>query len=450
MMPATTLVIRGGRVVTADARGTVLEDGSVLIAGNRIVAVAASDDPRIALAVEAGAQVIDAAGGFVLPGLINTHTHFGMTLFRGTADDRDLQGFLAAVWPLETAFVTADTVRLGVSIAIAESLQAGVTTAADMFFYPETSTQVAEQLGFRLIAGPTLINGLTVEHPDFDTAFAAARTWLAEHEPGLGLRTTICPHSSYTLTEPQLLRVAALGAEFDALVQIHAAENGGEMDLVRDQHGATPIEVMQRTGILEGNVLLAHAVHLTDTDLDLIEARFERTRGLAHCPASNMKLASGVARVPEILARGIALGLGTDGPASSNDLDLFLAMRLSGMLHALTSGPGAVTARQLVEMATIGGARALGIEHLTGSLEAGKLADVVILDGSSPLAVGVDPFSTLVYSLGRAEVRTVLVDGVVRVRDGAALGVDPVALHDEVAALYAQYPAVTAAAAAAS
>lgn len=446
MMPAPTLVIRGGRIVTADPNGTVIEGGSVLISGNRIVAVTAAGDPRIDAAIEAGARIIDAAGGFVLPGLINTHTHFGMTLFRGTADDRDLQGFLAAVWPLEEAFVNPDSVRLGVSIAIAESLQAGVTTAADMFFYPETSTQVAEELGFRLIAGPTLLNGLTVEHADFDAAFAAARTWLAEHEPGLGLRATICPHSSYTLTEPQLLRIAALGAEFDALVQIHAAENAGEMDLVRDQHGATPIEVLQRTGILEGNVLLAHAVHLTDSDLDLIEARFERSRGLAHCPASNMKLASGVARVPEILARGIALGLGTDGPASSNDLDLFLAMRLSGMLHALTSGPGAVTARQLVEMATIGGARALGIDHRTGSLEAGKLADVVILDGSTPLAVGVDPFSTLVYSLGRAEVRTVLVDGVVRVRDGAALGVDLVALRDEVAALYALYPAVTAAA----
>jgi 5-methylthioadenosine/S-adenosylhomocysteine deaminase len=135
-----------------------------------------------------------------------------------------------------------------------------------------------------------------------------------------------------------------------------------------------------------------------------------------------------------------------DGPASSNDLDLFAAMRLGGMLHALTSGPGAVTARQLVEMATIGGARALGIDHRTGSLEAGKLADVVILEGATPLAVGADPFSTLVYSLGRAEVRTVLVDGIVRVRDGVALGVDPRALHDQVAALYAQYPAVTAAA----
>jgi 5-methylthioadenosine/S-adenosylhomocysteine deaminase len=319
-------------------------------------------------------------------------------------------------------------------------LQAGVTTAADMYFYPEVSAQVAAELGFRLINGPTLINGLTAEHDDFDAAFAAARNWLAEHEPGLALRPSICPHSTYTLTEPQLLRVAALGAEFDALVQIHAAENAGEIAQVADQHDATPIEVMQRTGILEGNVLLAHAVHLTDSDLDLIEDRFERSRGLAHCPASNMKLASGVARVPEILARGIALGLGTDGPASSNDLDLFLAMRLSGMLHALTSGPGSVPARALVEMATIGGARALGIDHLTGSLEAGKLADVVILDGSTPLAVGADPFSTLVYSLGRAEVRTVLVDGVVRVRDGAVVGADPAALHDEAAALYAQYP----------
>lgn len=441
MMPPIDLVISNGRVLTMDPYGTVIDGGAVLVSGNRIAAVAREGDRRVTAAVQSGARVLDAGGGFVLPGLINTHTHFGMTLFRGAADDRDLQGFLSVVWPLEESFVRPDTVRLGVSIAIAESLQAGVTAAADMYFYPDISTRVAEGIGFRLITGPTMLNGLTVEHPDFESAFAAARTWLAEHEPGLALRPSICPHSSYTLNEQQLLRVAALGAEFDALVQIHAAENAGEMDLVLDQHGHSPIEVLQRTGILEGNVLLAHAVHLSDDDLDLIEAKFERSRGLAHCPASNMKLASGVARVPDILSRGIALGLGTDGPASSNDLDLFLAMRLSGMLHSLTSGPGSVTSRQLVEMATIGGARALGIDHLTGSLEAGKLADVVVLDGSTPLAVGADPYSTLVYSMGRAEVRTVLVDGVVRVRDGAAVGVDPKALHDELAALAAQYPA---------
>jgi 5-methylthioadenosine/S-adenosylhomocysteine deaminase len=440
MMQSVDLVIRNGRVVTMDRRGTVLEDAAVLVSGRHIAAIARSSDPRVEEAAAGGAQVIDAGGGFVLPGLINTHTHLGMTLFRGAADDRDLQGFLAAVWPLEERFVTPETVRLGVSIAVAESLQAGVTTAADMYFYADTSARVAEEIGFRLITGPSLLNGLTVEHEDFEAAFAAARMWLAEHEPGLALRPSICPHSAYTLTRKQLLRVAALGAEFDALVQIHAAENAGEIDAVREQHDATPIEILQATGILEGNVLLAHAVHLSDTDLDILENRFERSRGLAHCPASNMKLASGVARAPEILARGIALGLGTDGPASSNDLDMFAAMRLSGMLHSLTSGPGAVTSRQLVEMATIGGARALGIDHLIGSIEVGKLADLVVLDGASPLAVGADPYSTLVYSLGRAEVRTVLVDGVVRVRDGATIGVDSRALTEELGELAARYP----------
>jgi 5-methylthioadenosine/S-adenosylhomocysteine deaminase len=440
LQPPITTVIRHGRILTMDARSTVLEDGALLLSENRITVVCASSDRRVEAALTTGAQVIDADGGLVLPGMINTHTHLGMTVFRGTADDRDLQGFLAAIWPLEEAFVTAETVLLGTTIAIAESLQSGVTTAADMYFHNGVSAEAAQRIGFRLITGPTLLGGLTVEFADFDAAFAAARDWLVNHEPGLALRTSICPHSTYTLTDRQLRRVAALSAEFDALVQIHASENEGEIAMVREQHDATPTEVLQRTGLLEGHILMAHSVHLSDGDLDLIDTPSERTRGLSHCPASNMKLASGVARIPEILRRGLALGLGTDGPASSNDLDLFAAMRLGGMLHALTSGPGAVTAKDLVTLATIGGARALGIEHWVGSLEAGKLADVVILDGHSPLSVGTDPYSTVVYSMGRAEVRTVLVDGVIRVEGGRTIGVDAAALQAEAAELVSRYP----------
>jgi 5-methylthioadenosine/S-adenosylhomocysteine deaminase len=280
-----------------------------------------------------------------------------------------------------------------------------------------------------------------VEFPDFETSFAAAREWLAEREPGLALRMSICPHSTYLLTERQLRRVAALGAEFDALVQVHAAENAREVEAVAARHGGLrPIEVLQTTGLLSGHIVLAHAVELSETDLDLIAARSERTRGVAHCPVSNMKLASGVAPIPALRSLGVPVGLGTDGPASSNDLDLFAAMRVGGLLHSLTSGPGAIDARDLVTMATIGGARTLGIEHWVGSLEPGKYADLVIMDGSSPLSVGADPYSALVYAMGRAEVRTVLVDGAVRVADGQPIGVDGAALHDELTALIGRYP----------
>lgn len=439
--PEVTAVVLNAHVLTMDARFTEVPHGAVLLHGRRVLAVRGMRDPRVGAAVASGAQVIDADGGMALPGMVNTHTHLGMTLFRGMADDRDLQGFLDAVWVLEREFVTAQTVRLGAALAIAESLRAGVTTAADMYFHPAAAVEEAERIGFRLIAGPTIADGLTVEFPDFETSFAAARQWLAQREPGLGLRMSICPHSTYLLSERQLRRIAALGAEFDALVQIHAAENAKEIEAVADRHdGLSPIEVLRKTGLLSGHIVLAHAVQLSEQDLDLVAERGERTRGVAHCPASNMKLASGVAPIPSLRSRGVPVGLGTDGPASSNDLDLFAAMRVGGLLHSLTSGPGAIGARELVAMATIGGARALGIDHWVGSLEPGKYADLVIMDGSSPLGLGADPYSALVYALGRAEVRTVLVDGQVRVADGQPIGVDGPALRDELAELIAHYP----------
>lgn len=441
LAPPITRAVINARVLTMDARFTEVPDGAVLISGPRVAAVRPMRDPRVAQAIAAGAEVIDARGGLVLPGLINTHTHLGMTLFRGMADDRDLQAFLDAVWPLEREFVAADTVRLGVGLGIAESLRAGVTTAADMYFHPAVAAAEAERIGFRLLTGPTLADGIGVEFADFDASFAAAREWLAEREPGLGLRMSLCPHSTYLLDDRQLRRIAALGAEFDALVQVHAAENGPEIAAVAARHGGkTPIETLKVTGLLDGHILLAHAVELSETDIELIAARGERTRGIAHCPASNMKLASGAAPIPALRARGIPVGLGTDGPASSNDLDLLAATRIAGLLHALTSGPGALGARDLVAMATIDGARALGIDPWVGSLEPHKLADLVILDGASPLALGADPYSALVYALGRAEVRTVLVDGQVRVADGRPVGIDVPELRDELAALISRYP----------
>lgn len=439
--PEITAIVINAHVLTMDARFTEVAHGAVLVSGQRVLAVRGMRDPRVGAAIASGATVIDARGGLVLPGMINTHTHLGMTLFRGMADDRDLQGFLDAVWPLEREFISPDTVRLGAALAIAESLRAGVTTAADMYFHAAVASQEAERIGFRLLTGPTMADGLSIEYPDFESSFAAAREWLAEGEPGLALRLSIGPHSTYLLSDRQLRRIAALGAEFDALVQVHAAENAREIETVAQLHdGLTPIEVLHKTGLLSGNIVLAHAVELSESDMDLIAERSERSRGVAHCPASNMKLASGVAPVPALRARGIPVGLGTDGPASSNDLDLFAAMRVGGLLHSLTSGPGAVGARELVAMATIGGARVLGIDHWVGSLEPGKYADLVIMDGASPLSAGGDPYSALVYALGRAEVRTVLVDGQPRVVDGQPIAVDAPALHEELAALVARYP----------
>jgi 5-methylthioadenosine/S-adenosylhomocysteine deaminase len=417
------LLVINARLLTMDRAFTVFDNGYLAVSSGRITGIGTGSPPWT------GARTIDARGAITLPGLVNSHTHLAMTLFRGVADDVDLQGFLSIVWVREKDLLSAETVRLGATAAIAESLLCGVTTAADMYFYPEETIASADALGMRVVCGPVFFDGITPENRDFDSQLRAARAWF-ERDPGLALGHAVCPHSTYTLREEQLRAVGDLAAEFGALVHVHAAENSGEIESVRGLHGGrSPVRVLHDTGLLTERTLLAHAVHLDDDDLDLVEAS---GAGVAHCPGSNMKLASGVARIPAISTRGIAIGIGTDSAASSNDLDLFPAMRTGGLLHALTSGPGAVPARDLVAMATIGGATALGLHREIGSLEVGKRADFVVMEADSLAGnPAPDPYSAIVYALSSRDVREVVVQGSSRVSDGTLSGVDVGALARE-------------------
>lgn len=408
------LLVHGGDVLTVDASGTVVEDGAVAVRDGRIVDVGPAE--RLRAAYEA-ADELDARGCLVLPGLINTHTHLAMTLFRGIADDVTLQGFLDRVIPAEAALLSPETVTAGIQGAIAESVRGGVTTALDMYWFHEAAEAVAREAGWRLLTGPTFMDvpGPPDGRPYADRLGWAAADLSARTDPAPGTRPVIFAHSAYTLGPEQLTAISALAREHGALLHLHAAENAGEVAMVTEAHGMRPVELLDSLGVLGPDTLLAHAVDLTDAE---IEAIARTGTSVAHCPVSNLKLGCGIARVPDLLDAGVTVGLGTDGAVSSNTLDLLGAVKLAALVHKAGGDPTAVGAEQAVRMATIESARALGLGDELGSLEPGKRADLIVLDLARPhLTPRHDPWSMLAYAAASCDVRDTVVDGRVLMRD---------------------------------
>ena len=420
-------MVRAGWVLTVDAEDRVLVDGAVAFCDGEITAVGPAVD---VLAAHPGAEVVDLPGHAVLPGLVNAHTHFGMTMFRGYADDRDLQDFLGVVIPAEERVLDAERVRLATRAAAVESVLAGVTTALDMYFFHAAGTAGADEVGLRLQTGQLVVDVPGPEGWSWEQRLESAEQWLADRPARPGWRPVVAPHSTYAVSPEHLSTAAELAARHGAVVHVHASESAGELDLVASLHGRRPLQVLDDVGLLRPGTVLAHAVWLDDDEV----ARLAATgTAVAHCPASNLKLASGVARVPELLAAGVAVGLGTDGPASSNDLDMFAAVRLAALLHkgagpsathGEAAGAEALPAAQVLRMATAGAAAAVGLGADVGVLEVGRRADLVAVDLDQPHTQPVfDPVSTLVYAAGRADVRHVWVDGRPVVRDGEPLHV---------------------------
>ena len=364
-----------------------------------------------------------------MPGLINAHTHLAMTMFRGLADDVDLHGFLDRLLPAEGAVLSEATVAAGTALAVAECLRAGITTALDMYFFPEAAAAVADAAGFDLRGGPVFVEFPGPDGRRFDERMAWAAELLEATSPG---RRWVCPHGTYLLDEPQLRAVGDLAATSGARVHIHACETVAELDAVRARHGRTPIEVLRDTGLLGPRTVLAHGVHLDDHDLELVAAS---GAAVAHCPASNQKLGSGFARIPDLLAAGVPVALGTDGAASANDLDPWFAMRLAAYPLTARCGVGTITAPDVLTMATVSGARAVGDESI-GTIEVGGRADLVVLDPSSPaLTPSYDAVSTAVYAGSRADVRWVIAGGRLVVDDRVLTTIDVEAAITAVAAL---------------
>ena len=420
-------VISADWVITVDPDDRVVDDGAVVVTQGRITAVG----ERAALVAEHPDATHVALGPHALiPGLVNAHTHLGMTMFRGLADDRDLQSFLDRLLPAEAKVVDAARVGVATRAAALESVTGGVTSALDMYYFAEAGIAAAAEVGLRMFGGPVLL-----DHPGPDgRRIEQAARWLDDRPAGTPLRPMLGPHSTY-LASPELLSmVGALRETYDAILHIHASETQHEVDTVRAARARTPVEHLDDLGLLGPFTVLAHGVHLDDDEI----ARIASTGAtVAHCPASNLKLGAGVARVPDLLAAGANVALGTDGAASSNDLDMFAAMRLAALLHKGVAGdPTAMPAHTVLRMATLHGAAALGLSDRLGSIEVGKLADLVAVDLDRAHTRPVyDPISTLVYAAGRGDVRHVWVGGEHIVEDGRSRRVAHEQVVDELEGL---------------
>jgi 5-methylthioadenosine/S-adenosylhomocysteine deaminase len=416
------LMISGGTVVTMDAQRTIVEDGAVAIQGDAIVAVG----PRAAVeSAYAPARTIDAHGALVLPGFINGHTHAPMTLFRGIKDDVTLDVWLQKyIFPAEAKNVTEDFVRWGTRLAAAEMIRSGVTTYADMYYFEDAIAEETKAAGMRGVLGETIIDFPVPDSPSPAQTLAYTEKFLQRWKGDALIHAAIAPHSIYTCSQKTLQDAAALARKYHAPILIHVAETKKELADSREKNGTTPVQYLARIGLLGPDVVAAHCVWVDETDRKILA---EHGTGCVHNPSSNMMLASGVAPVPELRAAGVATGLGTDGPAgSNNDLDLMEEMDLAAKLQKVAKmDPQALSAEAVVEMATIDGARALHMEKEIGSLEAGKKADVILISLDEPNAVPMyDVYSQLAYALKASDVRTVVIGGKVVMRDGKLLTLD--------------------------
>ena len=407
------LLVTGGTVLTMDPARRVIPDGAVAVAGGRILAVG----PRAEIEHRfTAAQKIDATGHAVLPGLINTHTHAPMTLFRGLADDLRLQEWLEKyIFPAEARNVDADFVRWGTRLAALEMIRGGTTTFADMYYFEDVVAEATKEAGLRGVLGETILDFPAPDNKTVPAALAYTEKFLVRWKNDPLIVPAVAPHSAYTCSADTLKRTRELATRFGAPLIIHLSETETENHQLREKEGVSPTAYLDRMGLLSPRTLAAHVIWVSPDDI----ARLARNRtGVAHCPSSNMKLASGVAPVEKMLAAGVAVGLGTDGAASNNDLDMFEEMDLAAKLAKVHSGdPRALPARRVLEMATIGGARALGLELQIGSLEAGKRADLITVSLRSPHAVPLYNLeSHLVYALKASDVDDVIVEGRILMR----------------------------------
>lgn len=417
----TDLLIVGGIVVTMDAQRRVLDPGALAVRGNAIVAVGAPDELRAAYAAT---RTLDARQALVMPGLVNGHTHLPMTLFRGLADDLPLDTWLQQyIWPSEREFLSEDSVRWGSRLGAAEMLRSGVTTFCDMYFFEDVIAEAADEVGMRGIVGQGFLDFPTPQGLDVEQNVAYAEQLIARWQCNARIIPAVAPHALYTVSPPLLQRLHALAERHDVPLIVHLAETRSEGQQIATQYGATPVRHLANLGLLDQRLVAAHCVWVDAEEIALLA----RGRvGVIHNPRSNLKLADGVAPVPDMLAAGVLLGLGTDGAASNNQIDLFAEIDAATLIHkAVRLDPTAVPAAAALEMATIGGARALGLEHLIGSLEVGKRADVVLVDLEEDHLVPLyNPISHLAYAARASDVRTVLVDGQIVLDDGTLLTLD--------------------------
>jgi 5-methylthioadenosine/S-adenosylhomocysteine deaminase len=416
------LIVSGGIVVTMDSGRAIHQDGSVAVRGDSIVAVG----PRAEIEGRyQSPQVIDARGHLVLPGFINGHTHVPMTLFRGLHDDVTLNDWLYKyIFPAEAKNVNEEFVRWGTRLAAAEQIRAGVTTFADMYYFEDAIAEETRAAGMRGVLGETFIDFPAPDNKSEAEMLAYTERFLKRWQGDPLIHAAPAPHSIYTCSKKTLQDATALARKYHAPILIHVAEMKKEWEDSEKANGMSPVQYLEKIGVLGPNVVAAHCIFVDEADRKLLA---QRGVGCVHNPSSNMMIASGVSPVPEMRAAGVAVGLGTDGPAgSNNDLNLMEEIDLAAKLAKISKmDPLALNAKSVVEMATIDGARALHMEKEIGSLEAGKKADLILISLDEPNAVPMyEIYAQIAYSLKGSDVATVIIGGKIVMQDHLLLTVD--------------------------
>ncbi len=406
-----TLRIDNAEIITMNGEMGVESGWTLLAVDGEITYVGPVGDAP-ALEVD---ELVDGSDCLLLPGFVNAHTHAAMTLFRGNADDMELQPWLEEkIWPVE-ATLTEDDVYWGAMLGCVEMLRAGVTCFADMYHMPEVGTRASIDAGIRARPSGVLLGLL----PNAGDMLAKAEVFCRDHdEAGDGLiKPMLAPHAPYTCPEEMLRQVIGVAGDLGVPIHIHMAETDDNVQWSLENYGARPAEAMKQVGLFDVPVLAAHCVHLDEADIAIMA---DEAIGVAHCPGSNLKLASGIAPVAAMLAAGVQVGLGTDGCGSNNNLDLLQEALLAALVAKVQTGdPTAVPAAAALRMATLGGAEAVFLADRIGSLEVGKRADCILVDLTAPhMYPRHNLVSDVVYSAQSADVRATIVDGCVLVRDG--------------------------------
>lgn len=412
---AYDLFIIGGTIVTMDANRSIIENGTIAVRDGKIVYVG---DGRNLPPNSRPGKLINAKGKVIIPGLINTHTHVPMTLFRGIADDLDLQDWLTKfIFPAEKKNVNEAFVRAGTRLGLAEFIRGGITTYCDMYYFEDAIADETAKAGVRGVLGQTLIDFPAPDNKTWAQMLVNTEKFVKKWQGNQLIIPAVAPHAPYTVSQEHLLETRRLSDKLNAPLIIHLAEANTETEFIQQNHkGLRPIEYVENIGFLSDKTIAAHVIQANEKEIDILK---DRGVGVAHNPQSNMKIAAGVAPVPLMLKKGLRLGLGTDGAASNNDLSLWEEMDTAAKLHKVFSGdPKVVSAQEVFEMATIGGARALHLEDKIGSLEYGKLADIVIIDFDS---INQTPmyniYSHLVYATKANNVNTMIINGKIVMKD---------------------------------
>ena len=433
---AIDLIVPGDYVVAMDAAGTIVENGAVAIDDGVIVAVGPAAE--IAAAYSA-TETLDGDNRIVMPGLVNGHSHAAMTLLRGVADDLALMVWLNDyMFPAEVEFVDAEFVRIGTELACWEMIRGGTTTFVDMYYYPDTIAEVVDSCGMRALISATVIDQRS---PDAESAADSLQKGSGYIERWTGRNSRITPifgpHANYTLNAEQLRATRDAAMKFGVPISIHLSESPFEVQYSKDTYGTTSIELFESIGFFEGPTIAAHVVWPTDAEIPIL---VERKVGVIHNPTSNMKIASGVAPIAAMLEAGVRVGLGTDGAASNNDLDMWEEMRLAAFLQKVSQmNPEVLPAETVLRMATSGGATAIGLGGEIGSLEAGKRADLIQVAFEDVHHVPTyDVISHLVYVNDEQDVVSVVVDGKVLMRERDMLTIDTKRVAEEAKALAAR------------